>query len=91
MTRHLWSALQELGFIGVEVKEEGNAHEYILDFVRSSERIIGHIYTITFLVNYYASLTIIHILVKSTLNGNPKAIWLLRMSFFLSNYSQINE
>lgn len=34
------------------------------DFVRSSERIIGHIYTITFLVNYYASLTIIHILQK---------------------------
>lgn len=30
MTRHLWSALQELRFIGVEVKEEGDAHEYIL-------------------------------------------------------------
>lgn len=30
MTRHLWSALQELRFIGIEEKEEGNTHEYIL-------------------------------------------------------------
>lgn len=29
MTRHLWSALQEGRFIGVEAKEEGNTGKYI--------------------------------------------------------------